>query len=188
MSEEVQKDENKGDNGVESGQTMKRNKLNKFFYTFLVVVIVIATFYVVKNRDKMVDPVANQDDSEVVNSEEGNNDNKINDIENITIDNITIDNIKSGDLIKSPVLVKGRGTAFENTLIVELRNSKHETVIKEFTTIKNSKVGEDGEYLITLHFQFRNTEEGYVAVYESSAKDGSELNLVEIPVKFKTVE
>ena len=186
MSEEIQKDNNqeKINKAVEVDGVVKSNYLNKILYTTLVVVIMIATFYVVKNKDKVVDPVDNYLNNEAVDNDEGNNEFDSN---NEEIKEITIDNIKSGDLLESPTLVKGIGKSFENNLIVELRNSKHETLVKEFTTIKSANTGEKGEYLITLYFQFKGTKEGYVAVYESSAKDGSELNLVEIPVEFVTV-
>lgn len=186
MSKETQKDNNKEvDTGLEMASVMKSKYLNKILYSILVVVIVIATFYVVKNRDKIVDPIDNNDNGGAVDNIEGDD---LEDNLETQGKEITIENIKSGDMLSSPVLIKGIGRSFENNLIVELRNSKHETLVKEFTTIKSADAGEKGEYLITLHFQFRNTGTGFVAVYESSAKDGSELNLVEIPVKFKTIK
>lgn len=103
-------------------------------------------------------------------------------------DSITVFGIESGDNITSPVTIRGEGVAFENNLIVELRNSDHETLVQENTTIKSTEVGEKGPFEITLNFEFNNTKEGYIAVYEQSAKDGSEQNLVEIPVRFNSAE
>jgi len=97
---------------------------------------------------------------------------------------IKIADIKAGDTLGSPVTISGEGAAFENNLIVELRNPDHSPLVKEFVSIKSSNVGETGPFSITLNFLFNNTEEGFLAVYEPSAQDGSELNLVEIPVKF----
>ncbi len=99
-------------------------------------------------------------------------------------DSIKVFDIKSGDNITSPVTIKGEGVAFENNLIVELRNKDHEILVKEPVTIKSSEVGKSGLFEITLNFEFTNTKEGFIAVYEESAKDGSEMNLVEIPVVF----
>jgi hypothetical protein len=42
-----------------------------------------------------------------------------------------------------------------------------------------------GDYAVNLDFYFRNTSEGYIAVYES---EESKSDLVEIPVKFKTID
>ena len=97
---------------------------------------------------------------------------------------IQVSNIKAGDNLVSPVIIEGAGVAFENTLTVELRNQAHETMVKEYVTTKSSYLGKSGLFKITLSFDFSSTKEGYVAVYEESAKDGSEVNLVEIPVTF----
>jgi len=101
---------------------------------------------------------------------------------------ITVSNIKAGDNLVSPVIIEGEAVAFENTVIVELRNQEHETMVKEYVTTKAPDVGKSGPFKITLSFDFSSTKEGYVAVYEESAKDGSEVNLVEIPVMFNKDE
>lgn len=97
---------------------------------------------------------------------------------------IKVTNINPGDNLISPITIEGEGVAFENTLIVELRNLEHGTMVKEFVTVKAPDVGKSGPFKITLDFDFDLTKEGFVAVYEESAKDGREVNLVEIPVKF----
>ena len=99
-------------------------------------------------------------------------------------DIIKIFNIKAGDNIISPVNIKGEGAAFENILIVELRNSDHIALVQEHATLKSPDIGVNGPFSITINFDFSSTKEGYIAVYEQSAKDGTEINLVEIPVKF----
>ena len=101
---------------------------------------------------------------------------------------ITVSNIKSGDNLVSPVTIEGDAVAFENTVIVELRNQDHESMVREYVTTKAPDLGKSGPFKITLSFDFSNTKEGYVAVYEESAKDGSEVNLVEIPVTFNKDE
>ena len=101
---------------------------------------------------------------------------------------IKVTNIKSGDSLISPVIIEGEAVAFENTVIIELRNKEHETMVKEFANVKAPDIGRSGSFKITLHFDFDLTKEGYVAVYEESAKDGSEVNLVEIPVGFNKNE
>ena len=105
-------------------------------------------------------------------------------------DKIKVFNISDNQTIYSPLTVSGQAVAFENNLIVELRNSDHETLVKESTKIYNSgQAGEMGDYSINkLNFKFNNTKEGFVAVYEPSAENGSELNLVEIPVKFGNLD
>lgn len=98
-------------------------------------------------------------------------------------DKIKVFNISDNQTVYSPLTVSGKASAEKDVLIVELRNSKHEPLVKESTKIKSDEAGQMGDYSITLNFEFNNTKEGFVAVYEQGA-DGSELNLVEIPVKF----
>ncbi len=100
----------------------------------------------------------------------------------ISPDNLEISSVKAGDIIYSPVTIKGTGLAVDNMLVVELRNLEHGTMVMEPVEIKADK-GKSGPFQVTLGFEFNNTAEGYIAVYER-AIDGSEMNLVEIPVKF----
>ncbi len=123
-----------------------------------------------KESKEYVEQVSDKSDASVVTT--GNED-------------IRIFGIEAGDIIKSPVTINGEGVAFENTLIVELRNNDHAALVKEFVNIRSGEAGQTGAFLITFDFNFQNTKEGYIAVYEQSAKDGSEEHLVEIPVKFE---
>lgn len=101
---------------------------------------------------------------------------------------ITVSNIKPYDNLVSPIVIEGEAVAFENTVIVELRNQEHETMVKEYVITKAPDVGQSGLFKIILSFDFSSTKEGFLAVYEESAKDGSEVNLVEIPVMFNKDE
>jgi len=131
-------------------------------------------------------PLRQGSDGQAENTDDGLQGDKENVGNEVTTGNekIKVFGIEAGDNLVSPVTIKGEGVAFESTLQVELRNKDHEIMVHEFVTIKSSEVGEIGPFAITLNFEFDNTKEGYVAVYEQSAKDGSELNLVEIPVTF----
>ena len=99
---------------------------------------------------------------------------------------IEVTSIKAGDDLASPVAVEGTGMAKDNILNVELRNSEHETMVKEPVTIKAAP-GASGPFKITLSFEFGNTKEGFVAVYEPG-DNGQESNLIEIPVTFNANE
>jgi hypothetical protein len=96
---------------------------------------------------------------------------------------IKIFDIKEGDLLISPLLVAGEASSESGELIVELRNVEHETMVKEIVEIKAAK-GEKGPFKITLNFEFSNTKEGYLAVYEKDNKN----NIIEISVKYKNKE
>lgn len=184
-----------------------RNNKGTAYVGLLVAVLIIAiigigSFYFAKNNANDADDLAGDNIVETLNKakEDVNNINKniedrneviknaeFNDTEGqefIGNDMIKVFGIKEGDTISSPVKIEGEGIAFENTLIVELRNNNHEALVKEFVTTKAPDAGQSGPFAITLNFEFSNTKEGYIAVYEESAKDGSERNLVEVGVKF----
>lgn len=153
--------------------------MKKTVFTILVLSFVLTGCSNVKTENENV-----KRDSESIEQGSQNIEQSVKDVVQTGNDSIKVFDIEAGDNLVSPVTIKGEGVAFENNLIVELRNSKHETLVKEFTTIKSTEVGKSGPFEITLNFEFNNTKEGYLAVYEQSAKDGSELNLVEIPVRF----
>ncbi len=104
--------------------------------------------------------------------------------------NIKVFNITENQVISSPITISGEGSALENSLIVELRNKDHKALVQEPVNIKSQEAGKSGPFEITLHFQFSGTDEGFIAVYEkdinSLVNEKSELNLIEIPVKFAT--
>lgn len=96
---------------------------------------------------------------------------------------IQILGIKEGDNLTSPVTIQGEGASEDNELMVELRNANREALVTEPVTIRSGSMGERGEFEITLRFQFNNTEEGFVAVYDKGQSQ-NEMNLVEIPVRY----
>jgi hypothetical protein len=42
-----------------------------------------------------------------------------------------------------------------------------------------------GTYVITVHYEVGHDQPGTIVVFESSAQDGSEINVVKIPVTLK---
>jgi len=184
---------------------MNKNILNKngtAFIGLLVSVLAIAmifvgSFYFYNGRDANNADVADlvegnvvdvyksaQDDVAEINKNIEERNSKLEESVSSDNDMIKVFNIKNNDTVSSPLKIIGEGIAFDNTLIVELRNSERGTMVKEFVTTKAIEVGTVGSFEITLHFEFDNTKEGYIVVYEESAEDGSEQNLLEIPVKF----
>jgi len=98
--------------------------------------------------------------------------------------NIQIYDIKNGDLVSSPLIIKGQAKIEEKKLIIELRNKDHFALVKEVVNVYKKEKNEWGEYSVTLNFEFSNTKEGFIAVYEEDIED----SLLEIPVKFSVVE
>jgi hypothetical protein len=164
---------------------IKINKNNYIYfalYAVIIIVIVIAGIFYIKN--KQAENLNENNNNESFESEIGDNNNE----DNSAIENnnsITIENINSGDLLTSPVLIKGKAKTIDNKVFVELRNNNHEALVKEWTAVRTDNNEEMGDYGVNLDFYFRNTSEGYVAVYES---EENKSDLVEIPVNFKTID
>lgn len=87
------------------------------------------------------------------------------------------------DIVHNPVHVAGYSTAFEGTVIVRLRDGNDTVLTSKFFT-----GGANGEYAA-----FRTniglahepaTRNGFLEVFEESAKDGSPINLVQIPIVY----
>ncbi len=113
---------------------------------------------------------------EVVVSDEGENV-EVEESQEIISDNIKISGISAGDTLVSPALIEGE-TGVDG-VIVELRNSEHEAVVSVPAKVYDNKF-KISEYW----FKFKNTKEGYLAVFEQGDKD----NITEIPVKFESKE
>lgn len=93
---------------------------------------------------------------------------------------IVVSSVKDGDTLVSPALIEGEANVESGMVIVELRNTDHEAVSSSVEAAVR-----DGKYKISeFWFQFKNTKDGFVAVYD---RDNME-NIVEIPVKFQTIE
>ena len=100
-------------------------------------------------------------------------------------DKIKVFDIESGDNIISPVTIKGETDLDIDSLVVELLNNNREALVKEKVNVK--KGDNMNTFEIKLNFEFTNTKEGYITVYEED-DSGEEMNLVEIPVKFNEGE
>ncbi|HEB12561.1 MAG TPA: hypothetical protein ENI11_02675 [Actinobacteria bacterium] len=89
------------------------------------------------------------------------------------------------DLITSPVRVAGKAKAFESTVNIRVKDDQG-GILKETSVITNAPdVGEFGDYSTKVDFE-SSTKKGEIEVFEYSARDGSEVNKVIIPVNFRS--
>ncbi len=100
-------------------------------------------------------------------------------------ENIRVTSPKPNDKLTSPFVVVGEARVFENVVNVRVTNTKGEAFINETAYAKAPDAGQFGPFSINLSYKFKNTKEGFVEVYSKSAKDGSEQDLVRIPVIFE---
>ena len=92
-----------------------------------------------------------------------------------------IDQPRSLDLVGSPILVAGVGTGFEATLAYRISEG-HDEVTGSFMT--GGGTGEHGQFQLQVDVASAafTLDRLFVEVFEHSAKDGSEINKVTVPV------
>lgn len=88
-----------------------------------------------------------------------------------------------GDVVASPLNVFGTANTFEAVFQLQVLDADGNLLVDE-VVMATSGTGTRGTFDITVEFE-TPTEDGTVRVLEYSAKDGSETNVVEIPVVFE---
>jgi hypothetical protein len=97
--------------------------------------------------------------------------------------NITVSEPQPNQLITFPFTVKGEARVFENVLSVALLDGGFNLVSEKVTQANSPDVGQFGPFTATFTTK-PSTKTGFIKVFSHSAKDGSEINLVLIPVRF----
>lgn len=97
--------------------------------------------------------------------------------------NIEVLSPLSGDIVKSGFVVKGNARVFENVVSIRLMDSLG-GILSQTTTLANAPdAGKFGPFDKTMIFQTDDIS-GTLEIYQSSAKDGSEIDKVTIPLLF----
>ncbi|MAG29080.1 hypothetical protein CL632_02975 [bacterium] len=98
--------------------------------------------------------------------------------------NIKVTRPQPDNKVESPMLVKGEAKVFEGTFQMRLKDSDGSIIVEKFGTAKAEEVGEFGSFGELLLFDEVSTETGALELFSISAFDGSEQDLVSIPIKF----
>ena len=85
-----------------------------------------------------------------------------------------------GATLSSPFVVQGRATVFEATVNIDLLDAGKEVLVETFTTATEGAPGR-GDFRKRISYP-AGSEGGWLVVYEASAKDGSHLHEVRVPV------
>jgi hypothetical protein len=96
---------------------------------------------------------------------------------------ILVETPAPGDAVSSPLRLGGISNVFEATLNYELLDADGQTLAEGFATA-TCGTGCWGDYDVQIEFGTDSTE-GTLLVFELSAKDGSRVNLTEIPLQFE---
>ena len=95
---------------------------------------------------------------------------------------ITVDSHQPGDTMTAPsTVVSGTANTFEANVRIRLLDENGEILVDTFTTA-TCGTGCRGDYSKKIKFEVDHQQSGTLQVFESSAQDGSEINMVEIPV------
>lgn len=89
----------------------------------------------------------------------------------------------TGDEVKSGFVVKGNARTFENTVNIRLSDSSGNVLVETFTTANAPDVGQFGPFEKEIDFDSVDSE-GLLEVFQYSAKDGSEIDKVKLPLIF----
>jgi immunoglobulin-like protein involved in spore germination len=87
----------------------------------------------------------------------------------------------AGDEVASPVTVAGTADVFEATVSIRILDANGQELAAAFTTA-TCGTGCRGKYSERVFFFAEERQDGTIEVFESSAMDGSPLNVVRIPV------
>lgn len=97
--------------------------------------------------------------------------------------NITISNPLDNQTIISPIEISGRARVFEGLVLFRVRDSQN-NIIANSSIETGIGAPEWGAYSISLNYPQPPTPSGFIEVYTQSAKDGSDQDLISLPVQF----
>jgi len=95
---------------------------------------------------------------------------------------ILVESPALGDIVTSPVHITGSANTFEATFVVELLDANGQ-VVAEKQVMATSGTGTRGTFAVDVPFTVDQAGNGTLKVFEQSAKDGSPINTVDIPIK-----
>jgi len=94
---------------------------------------------------------------------------------------ILVDTPAPYDVVTSPLRVAGTANTFESTFEYELLDADGRRLAQHFVTA-TSGTGTRGSFDFTVPFDVDRATDGELVVYESSAEDGSRINVRRIPL------
>ncbi len=90
-----------------------------------------------------------------------------------------------GQRVSSPIVVSGTADVFEATVSLRVLDKSGTEIARTFTQA-TCGTGCRGDYSVSVSYRIDHEQPGTVEVFESSAKDGSAVNVVRIPVTLTT--
>lgn len=97
---------------------------------------------------------------------------------------ILVESPAVGDSVTSPLRLRGTANTFEATFMIRLEDAQGRALAEDFATATSGS-GTRGTFDVTLPFEVAEAGPGTLVVFESSAKDGSPIHVVEIPLELE---
>jgi hypothetical protein len=98
--------------------------------------------------------------------------------------NIIVTAPQENDVVGLNFQVTGEARVFENVVSYRLRDADGSVLAESVTEAKSSDVGQFGPFVIDLDASTAKGKKGTLEVFQSSAKDGSEVDKVTVHVVF----
>ena len=98
---------------------------------------------------------------------------------------ILVESVAPGDTVSSPVHLTGTANTFEAAFSVNILDAGGNMLAEQHATA-TSGTGTRGTFDVTVPITVDKEQSGKVVVFKVSAKDGSKINVVEIPVTLKS--
>lgn len=92
---------------------------------------------------------------------------------------ILLDSPAQGETVSSPVVLTGTANTFEATFRIAIYDAAGNIIADEFATA-TSGTGTRGTFEVSVPFDVAAAGPGVIRVYESSARDGSPVNIVDV--------
>ncbi len=100
---------------------------------------------------------------------------------------IFVESPLAGDQVGSPITITGFANTFEASLQYRIELADGTLLADGFTTA-TCGTGCWGTYEITVDYALAEPADGFVVLFESSAQDGSPINVVRVPVTLEAAE
>jgi germination protein M len=97
---------------------------------------------------------------------------------------ILVESPAVGDTVGSPMRITGTANTFEATFMITITDWDGKVIVEQFATATSGS-GTRGTFDVSVPFTWSTYPRGALTVWEESAKDGSHINVVEIPLNFK---
>lgn len=102
--------------------------------------------------------------------------------------NIIVTSPKPNEEIGLPVVIKGEARVFESAFSYRIRDENGSVLTEGHDTARAEDTGQFGPFEVIVTYPKPKGDKGTIEVFSGSAKDGSEINKVSVPIRFKAVE